>query len=90
MSSRAHRHVFVSRASGASDAHTTSSRSVSLVVGKAYARDGSLSCNTTSLRKFCVLGALVHAMLLATWWVRPPSMTNGVGNPTTVVKELSH
>ena len=40
----------------------------------------------TSLRKFFVLGALVPAMLLATWWVRPPSMTGGVGNPTTVVK----
>ena len=26
----------------------------------------------TSLRKFFVLGALVPAMLLATWWVRPP------------------
>ena len=73
---------------------TTSSRSVSLVVSKACARDGSLrpvSCNiTTSLRKFFVLGAIVPAMLLATRWVRPPSMTGGVGNPTTVVKQHLH
>ena len=40
----------------------------------------------TSLRKFFVLGSLVPAMLLATWWVRPPSMTGVVGDPTTVVK----
>ena len=40
----------------------------------------------SSLRKFFVLGALVPAVLLATWWVRLPSMTGGVGNPTTVVK----
>ena len=44
----------------------------------------------TSLRKFFVLGALVPVVLLATRWVRPPSMTGGVGNPTTVEKELSH
>ena len=44
----------------------------------------------TSVRKFFVLGALVPAMFLATWWVRPPSMTGGVGNPTTVVKWHSH
>ena len=31
----------------------------------------------TSLRKFFVLGALVPAMLLASWSVRPPSMTGG-------------
>ena len=35
----------------------------------------------TSLRKFFVLGALVPAMLLATWWCLPPLMTGGVGNP---------
>ena len=27
-----------------------------------------------------MLGAFVPAMLLATWWVRTPSMTGGVGN----------
>ena len=37
-----------------------------------------------------MLGAPVPAMLLATWWVRPPSMTVGVGNPTTEVKEHFH
>ena len=54
------------------------------------AGDGSLRPvemqHYTSLRKFFVLGALVPAVLLATWWVRLPSMTGGVGNPTTVVK----
>ena len=40
----------------------------------------------TSVREFFVLGAPILAMLLATWWVRLPSMTGGVGNPTTVVK----
>ena len=40
--------------------------------------------HNTSLKQFFVLGALVRAMLLATW---PPSMTVGVGNPTTEVKE---
>ena len=29
------------------------------------------SRNITSLKQFFVLGALVAAMLLATWWVRP-------------------
>ena len=50
-------------------------------------RDGpqELQQNTSISRVF-VLGALVPAMLLATWWVRPPSMTGGVGNPTTAVK----
>ena len=42
----------------------------------------------TSLRKFFVLGGLVPAMLLARWWIRPPSMTGRVGNPTTVVKNI--
>ena len=41
--------------------------------------------HNTSLRKFFVHGALVSAMLLGTRWVRPPSMTGGVGNPTRVV-----
>ena len=41
----------------------------------------------TSISRVFVLGALVLAMLLATWWVRPPSMTVGVGNGTTEVKE---
>ena len=46
--------------------------------------------HNTFLRKFFALGALVPAVLLATWWVRPPSMTSGVDNPTTVVKWHSH
>ena len=66
------------------------SRSVSLVVSKGCAGDGSAATrelqHDASLRKFFVLGSLVPAMLLATWWVRPPSMTGGVGNPATVVK----
>ena len=47
-------------------------------------------CSNTSISRVFVLGALVRAMLLATWWVRSPSMTGGVGNPTTVVKEHFH
>ena len=43
----------------------------------------------TSLRKFFVLGALVPAMLLATWWAGPSSRTAGVGNPTTAAKQHS-
>ena len=41
----------------------------------------------TSISGVFVLGALVRAMLLSTWWVRPPSMTVGVGNPTTAAKQ---
>ena len=67
-----------------------SSRSVSSVVGGARATATRELQHDTSLRKFFVLGALVPAMLLATWWVRPPSMTGGVGNPTTVAKEHFH
>ena len=40
-----------------------------------------------SRRKFFVLDGLVPAMLIATWWVRPSSMTGGEGNLTTVVKK---
>ena len=40
-----------------------------------------------SISKVFVLGAPVRAMLLATWWVRPLSMTAGVGNPTTAAKQ---
>ena len=69
---------------------TISSRSVSLVVSGARVTATRELQHDTSLRKFFVLGALVPAMLLATWWVRPPSMTGGVGNPTTVVKQHSH
>ena len=43
----------------------------------------------TSIPRVFVLGALVPAVLLATWWVRPPSMTVGVGNPTTAAKQHS-
>ena len=69
---------------------TISSRSVSSVVGGARATATRELQHDTSLRKFFVLGALVPAMLLATRWVRPPSMTGGVGNPTTVVKQHLH
>ena len=67
-----------------------SSRSVSSVVGGARVTATRELQHDTSLRKFFVLGALVPAMLLATWWVRPPSMTGGVGNPTTAAKEHFH
>ena len=54
-------------------------------------RDGQQELQqNTSISRVFVLGALVPAMLLATWWVRPPSMTGGVGNPTTAVKEHFH
>ena len=66
--------VFVSRVC-VQVMRTISSRSVSLVVGGARA---------TATRE------LQHDTLLATWWVRPPSMTGGVGNPTTVVKQHLH
>ena len=45
--------------------------------------------HTSISEEVFVLCALVPAMLLATWWVRPPSMTVGVGNPATEVKEHS-
>ena len=38
---------------------------------------------------FFVLGAPVSASLLAAKWVRTPSMTDGVGKPTTAAKQHS-
>ena len=81
--------VFVSRVC-VQVMRTISSRNVSSVVGGARATATRELQHDTSLRKFFVLGALVPAMLLATWWVRPPSMTGGVVNPTTVVKQHLH
>ena len=85
----AHTSAFVSRVC-VQVMRTISSRSVSSVVGGARVTATRQLQHNTSLRKFFVLGALVPAMLLATWWVRPPSMTGGVGNPTTVVKQHLH
>ena len=81
--------VFVSRVC-VQVMRTISSRSVSLVVGGARVTATRELQHDTSLKKFFVLGALVPAMLFATWWVRHPSTTGGVGNPTTVVKKHSH
>ena len=50
---------------------------------------GPSTQQNTSISRVFVLGALVPAMLLATWWVRPPSMAVGVGNPTTAAKQHS-
>ena len=63
--------VFVSRVC-VQVMRTISSRSVSSVVGGARATATRELQHDTPLRKFFVLGALVPAMLLATWWVRPP------------------
>ena len=43
----------------------------------------------TPERRSSVHGALVTAMLLATWWVRLPSVTDTVGKPTQSAKQRS-
>ena len=98
LSSRAHRlHlcVYVSRC-GASDAHHFFAERF-IGYRQSIRRRRVIATrelqHNTSLKQFFVLGALVPAMLRATRWVRPPSVTVGVGNPTTEVKEhfrLSH